>query len=211
MLPQLNLLTTENKQHLYGGLRGDISEFLKYDISAHQREVDNLQLFQKSILNDGSNAFAFNNAFEDIYDSGTVQTLTGMLRFLLTETVTFSLRGDYNQYDMDKFKEDPIGKPKLTGEADLIVKALKDRLILSATGFYMGERPDELSYVNSLGSSVLKTRPSFVDANLKVSYQTHQNLSLYLQVLNLVGENYEDFVDYQVFSRQYRAGFFFKF
>lgn len=210
LYPDHKLRPTETKQHYYVGLRGDIAKKIKYDVQVFHKEKNNYQFFKK-VVTDGNKPYSYTNSFGSVYDNGTIEGLSALVRFSVFNDLSITAQGAFHQFDFEQYKSEPIGLAELTAQLDVMYKLLESKLVLGLTTYYVGDRPREYSYTDTTGVDVLKEMPSFIDVNLKASYEIKNNWTVYLEGLNLIGDQYEEQVDYEVIGRQIRGGFFFKF
>ncbi|MDR1877648.1 MAG: hypothetical protein LBQ84_08515 [Flavobacteriaceae bacterium] len=212
------LRPTNTLYNIYAGIKGDISENIKYEAEASFSKAENLLIYMRNsheILTIPFYLKPYNrlNTFNAVYDDGNIINIKGALHYFWNGDLNLALEGEYNHYDLDNLINAyhlPGFKIGLNGN----YKMLDDKLKLGAKLFFAGERKSNYFYYDSDNSSIyegLTSLSSYFDLNLSASYQLMDRLSIFLNGNNLFGKNYERFQGYKVNGTQVLAGVFVKF
>jgi hypothetical protein len=102
------LRATETQYHFYAGLRGDIDETFKYDVSAGFGKMRNIMFFGANNL--FTNEFTvdrpgydFANTFSAIYDDGNVSDIKGSLQYFPLENLIVDADVRFLKYDLKNY------------------------------------------------------------------------------------------------------------
>lgn len=197
---------------VYGGIKGDIDESIKYEAEGSFSKAENLYFFMRNpcdlTLPSVLKAYNRLNTFNAVYDDGNIITVKGALQYFWTGDLTIGLEGEYHNYNLDELKH-AYNLPNFKVGLDSNYKTLEDKLKLEAKLFFTGERKSNYFYYDPASSSVregITTLDSYVDLNLSASYKLYKNFSLFVNGTNLFSKNYERFQGYKVLGAQVLGG-----
>lgn len=208
LLSNSNVLNTNEKINVYGGIRGSLSSKWSFNVLARYQKLSNAALY----YNDTT--FSYENAFAIIYDTIGKTTLSGQLAFQNDEKVKVFGKAEYFMYNTQNQEYAwlmPDFKVTLSGNVDLA-----DKIIGRANIFLIGNRKSfsyhEISDVdaNDQGQYVIDLKP-YVDANLGLEYRYNKKLSIYVDFNNLTASKYQKFNKFPVQRFNVLGGFTFKF
>lgn len=210
---------TETKYRVYFGIRGDISQDLKYDVSAGFAKVNDILFYRSNGLFTPENtlnrpAYDFANTFSATYDNGSVNEVKASLQYFPLENLVLDGNVNYNFYRLNNF-EDILNKPLIRAELGAKYTLLDKKLLLGFKGLFAGEQktnyfaveqdplvPDNFEVTEFMDGKV----KGFADLNLSVEYKAHRNVSVFVMGNNLLNNSYESHNAYRVLGAQFLAG-----
>ena len=188
------LQNTNNKFDIFGGINGSVSS-VDYFAEVSNSTVKNMLLF----VNDTSQAL--NNQFTAIYDDANLLIISAGIGYHKIRQLSIMLKGRTHFYSMDKELE-AWQKPGL--EVSLEVRyTLKTKYIITGEFYWFGPRYAK-TYEN--GNSLATEMPGGLDLNLGVEYRITSDLSLFLNLRNLTGNQYQKWHNYPVQGFQVMVG-----
>ncbi|MDN4164063.1 TonB-dependent receptor [Cytophagales bacterium LB-30] len=139
--------------------------------------------------------------FDLVYDKGTSQRLHlfGELNFNKEEKLRSILRGDYYKYTTDVQAEAwhrPTYKLSLLNTYNL-----SDKILFNADFYLIGG----IKALNPLDMATVEL-PTIVDLNLKIDYQFNKRSSAFISFNNLLGKEYQYYLNYPVRGIQVMVG-----
>jgi hypothetical protein len=177
--PGINTANTSHKFIVKGGMKGNLSSRVAYNISASYSIVDSAYFFVNSI--DPSNAF-LGNQFEVVYDNIQHKHLVGELTIAPTTSIKLAIQAEYNSYTMNELAS-PWHKPNYIGRANLSYN-LKDKIIANL-GFYIEGQRD----VQGFGGEVIEI-DGIMDLSLGLEYRLNKRVSGFLNINNITANRY---------------------
>ncbi|MFC6268022.1 TonB-dependent receptor [Frigoriflavimonas asaccharolytica] len=209
---------TETKYNVYLGIRGDVDELIKYDVSIGHSKVNDILFYQTNNLFDTSiaairNAYDFANTFSAIYDNGTKNEVNASLQYFPRENFNVSGSFHYINYKMENF-DNIYNVPTFSAELGAEYTLLNKKLLLGFKGFMASTMVTNLYDVTNTGLSTNYTTTEqlntkfggYVDFNLSAEYKIHKNFSIFAIGNNLIGGNYSTLQGYQVLGAQILGG-----
>lgn len=208
LLSNSQVLNTNEKINLYGGIRGSISSRLSFNVVARYQKLSNAALYYNDTV------FTYENAFGIIYDTIGKTTLSGQLAFESGEKVKIFGKAEYYLYNTQNQEFawlQPDFKVTLSGNVDLA-----DKILGHLNVYVIGNRKS-FSYseiqdvdANDQGQYLIDLKP-YVDANLGVEYRYNKKLSIFVDLNNLTASKYQQFNNFPVQRFNVLGGFTFKF
>lgn len=217
------LRPTETKYHFYAGLRGDIDETFKYDVSAGFGKMNNIMFFRANSLFDNAftlnrSAYNFANTFSTVYDDGNVSDIKGSLQYFPLENLVIDGELRFQKYDLNNYKN-IYNVPLLTASFGAKYTMLEKKLLLGFKGIFASDRttnsynltgvPDPLVAGSTVYQSAENTDDKvggYADLNLSAEYKFHKNFSIFAVGNNLLGAKYQTFQGYKVLGAQVLGG-----
>ena len=213
------LRATETKYKGYIGLRGDVDQMIKYDVSAGYGKMNDIMFFRANgLFNDAFTLdrapYDFANTFSAVYDNGNVSEVKGSVQFFPLANLV--LDGDiyFAKYDLDNYEHiynKPLVVASLGGKYSLLGKKLNlgakaifstDKTTNSFTFAEAGTTPNVLVSTEDKNDKV----GGFADLNLSAEYKVHKNFSIFALGNNLLNTNYQTFKGYKVLGAQFLGG-----
>lgn len=209
---------TETKYNVYFGVRGDVDQTFKYDISAGYSKINGILFYRSNDLFDKSIAAArapydFANTFSAVYDDGSKNEVKASLQYFPLENLSIDAEMSYTNYKLNNYEEIydvPLFKMVLGSSYAVLDK----KLHLGFKAFIESSTINNVYEISSDGLSPLFTTQeekiekngANFDINLTAEYKVHKNFSIFAAGNNLVGEKYETYHGYQVLGAQILGG-----
>ncbi|RZS91884.1 TonB-dependent receptor domain-containing protein [Aquimarina brevivitae] len=210
--PTLFIAPTNKQYDAYLGLKGKISDLVNYKVKASYTAEEGKPLFVNNRpeviqLQD----FDYGNSYSYRYDTVERLGVYGELNFEINKTFTLGINGTYASYTTDNEAE-AWNLPEVTATLMLNYQ-IDDNWSVGAQTFYVGERMDidstEAPTPSNPDPSI--TLDSYMDANISVRYRFSDQLSVFVKGNNLLGNNYERWVNFPVQGIQVLGGLTYKF
>ena len=218
LVSDLQLKPTQTKYHVYAGLRGDIDELVKYDLSVGYSKINDIMFYRSNDLFDYSIAadrapYDFVNTFSAIYDDGIRNDVNVSLQYFPLENLSFDAGLKYVNYKLDNY-DNVYNVSVFTGELGAQYTLLNKKLLLGFKAYLDsgvwentfeviddGISPNYTSVENKYEKNA-----GAVDINLSAEYKIHKNFSIFALGNNLGGEKYEIYKAYKVLGAQIMGG-----
>ena len=147
------------------------------------------------------------NKFTAIYDGGSVFSIEGQATFAANEKVNLIAAIKYNAYSLDSLT-DAYHKPSLESKLGIDVWITKNIKVFGEV-YYIGERIAHDPGGNTLNSTI--NLDGFLDLNAGVEYQLTNQFSVWLNVNNILNNDYQRYLNYPVHGIQVMGGLTYKF
>ena len=213
------LKPTETKYHFYFGLRGDINETFKYDVSAGYGKMRNIMFFKGNDLFDNSftlnrSAYNFANTFSAVYDDGNVSDIKGSLQYFPLENLVIDGEVRFMKYDLKNY-ENIYNVPLLTGSIGAKYMMLEKKLSLGFRGIFASDRTTNSYTIEGVANPTMMFQSTedtddkvggYADLNLSAEYKIHKNFSIFALGNNLLNSKYQTYKGYKVLGAQILGG-----
>ena len=214
--PAVQVAPTDQQYKLYVGAKGKLSSSIGYNTRLKYNIEDFKPLFVSNPLDAsefGSKPpYAFGNSFGVVYDRVSTISAFGELNFDVNRKLNLRINGEYFVYDTDE-QEEAWNLPNF--KANLLADyQITEKWFAGANIFVVGEREDYGIFSFSPGNPAVTevvTLDSYIDLNANLGYRFNDRLSIFAKGHNLLGDNYEKWVDYPVLGLQVMAGATYKF
>lgn len=191
-ISNIELLNTNNKVNIFGGIRGTISSTTSFNAQVSYLKTENMPLFYNDTL------YSIQNKFNIDYDSVDVFNISGQIHYRQTERLKIFLRGDYFSYKTTNALYAwnlPNFKVTMSGVYDMA-----DKIIIRADFFVVGSRQAlSLTPVDGIAAEEnvypVKLKPYF-DLNLGAEYRFNKKMSAFMNLYNLAGQKYQNYLNY---------------
>ena len=210
---------TETKYRVYFGIKGDVNQNIKYDISADFAKMRDIMFFKSNNIFDLNNtlnrsAYNFANTFSAVYDNGSMNEVKASLQYFPLANLV--LDGDlvYNFYRLDHHEE-VFNKPLFRAGIGAKYTMLDKKLLLGFKGFFVSEQKTNYFDIqqDALNPDLFTaqefsngTVQGYADLNLSAEYKVHRNFSVFVLGNNLLNKNYQTFNGYKVLGAQITGG-----
>ncbi len=193
----LNVLPSNEKYKLYGGIRGSLSSNSSFTLTAEYSAIDNQYFFVKEnvfVSGVGFAGYRSSNKLGVVYDDVNILRLGAEVTIVWSDKLELNSAVWYNNYSMDKQKE-AWHMPDFELEANAKYQFTKD-LTFQAGVNIMGSRSvatfNRGSLNNQLSLSVdnEKTLDAVYDLNIGANYSISEHLSAFAQVNNMFADKY---------------------
>lgn len=213
------LKPTETKYHFYVGLRGDIDEMFKYDVSAGFGKMKDIMFFKgNNILDNGytldRGPYNFANTFSAVYDDGNVSDIKGSLQYFPLENLTVDVEARFLKYDLVN-NDNIYNVPLLTGSIGAKYTMFEKKLSLGFKGIFASDRTTNSYTIDAVPSPAMFYQSTentndkvggYADLNLSAEYKIHNNFSIFALGNNLLSSKYQTYKGYKVLGAQVVGG-----
>ncbi len=215
--PAVDIAPTDQQYNAYVGAKGKLSTNIGYNTRLKYMAEDYKPLFRSNpneMTEPGTKPeYAYGNSFGVVYDQVNTISLFGELDFDVNSDFNLRVNGEFFVYDTSDEEEAwnlPAFRANLIGDYQIT-----EKWFAGANVFFVGERKDFEIYqtsdvLNSVRTEIVSL-DSYFDLNLNLGYRFNDRLSIFARGQNLLGDNYERWVDYPVLGMQVMAGATYKF
>lgn len=215
--PNLSIQPTNQEYLGYVGAKGKFSNSVGYNVKGSYSSELYKPLFKANPIGtiDNTEEYTYGNSFQVVYDDVTTFSAFGELNFDVNQSFDLRINGEYFGYDTTK-EEEAWNLPDF--KANLLADFHPGKhWFAGANLFYVGERQDQqITYVNfsnpTEGAVSQKVAlDSYFDVNANLGYKFNEQLSIFVRGYNLLGENYQKWMDFPVLGTQVLGGVTYKF
>ena len=213
------LLPTKTKYQFYFGLKGDINQELKYDVSAGFGKLENILFYQANSIFDNlytqnRSAYNYANVFSATYDSGNLSHIKGSIQYFPMQNLSLDAEAQFTQYKLDHYDE-IYNKPLLNASIGAKYAVLDNKLLLGFKGIFRTDAHSngfELTQnaINPILYDSVEKKDAkiggYADLNLSAEYKVHKNFSIFALGNNLLNSKYQRFQGYKVLGAQITGG-----
>ncbi|MDY0253918.1 MAG: hypothetical protein RBR30_05855 [Tenuifilaceae bacterium] len=193
--PGIEVANTSHKFIIKGGIKGNLSPRVAYNISGSYSLIDSAYFFVNIV--DPTNQF-LSNRFDVVYDNIQHTHFIGELTIAPTTSLKLALQAEYNGYEMNDL-EKPWHKPSYAGRATLSYN-LRNKIVVNAGLYLEGER-------NALGvNGDIHKIDGIVDLNLGFEYRLNKRMSAFLNFNNITANRYHHWYLYPTQGFNMRGG-----
>lgn len=195
IIDNADIRPTNHRFIAYGGLRGRIAPPVAFNMSVSWEDADDLVFFMPD------SALLRRNKFMPVYDNGSLLKSTWEVSLRQSDNLSFILKGNFYQYKLDSIAA-PWHKPGW--DLNFTTRyAWKQKLVVKAELFLLGKysvpQPDpEMGSVQSLDG--------LVDVNLAAEYRIKPWMSAFVQINNLLSDQYFIWQNYPMQRFNFIAG-----
>ncbi|MFT5751874.1 MAG: hypothetical protein ACI86L_001381, partial [Dokdonia sp.] len=196
---------TDRQYDGFVGMKGKLSNTASYNLRAGYMAENNKALFRlQNFVSPSSletlerSASAYGNSFQVRYDNVNTFSVFGELNFDVSTNFKMRLNGQYNAYTTD-VEIEAWNLPELTASVFGDYQ-ITDAWFAGINLFFVGERKDQRGVIDPLGifEETTITLDSYFDANAHIGYRISDRLSAFGRVNNILGTNYEKWLNYPV-------------
>jgi hypothetical protein len=206
--PTLTIQPSNNSSSFFTGVKGNLSADIHYDLKAVLRQENDKAFFrQNKSLTDGTgtleNGYEAGNSFYVIYDQMRTFGLEGSIAAALSEKWISGASFSFRSYTLDK-EEKAWNLPAF--ESKLHATYKQDKWSGSSHLKIVGKR-----YDYDLLSDANITLKAYADLSANVNYDFDTKWTAFVEINNLLNNNYERFANFNVQGFQLLAGVIYKF
>ena len=216
--PTLNVLQTNQKYAAFGGLRGRLSQQLSYNTKVSYSDTEDNPFYSlnysksdgNSISNGGFTFFGYEygNSFRVLYDDIKTISVFGEVEYDFNKKTVLGANFEFNKYTLTN-QQHPWNLPQLKAEVFGTYKAKK--WYAGGNLFFVGSRKGVQYAGNAPAPFNVVNLKSYVDLNLNGGYNFSDSFSAYLNINNVLNNNYQRFTNFSVQGFQVMAGLTWKF
>ncbi|MFD2570365.1 TonB-dependent receptor [Spirosoma soli] len=198
LAPQVLLANTVKSLDIYGGSKGNLGGGFSYEAKVSYASYRNFSTF--------NNSFPDTTKFFVLYDGGVskVLTISGQLGYNQKDKFRSTLKGDFFRYGLDRLEE-AWGRPRFAGTWTNSYTLNKKLFITADLYFYEGMQN------KNFVSNVTYTLKPIYDANIKIDYFLGKQVSAFVSLNNIFGQNYQRYLYYQVQGLNFLGGISYSF
>jgi hypothetical protein len=209
--PTLYVKRTNQQYNAYAGVKGLLNSKFRFNLRAGYMSEKDKPLFKLNpSLTDGSNevseGYQAANSFQVVYDDVNTIHFHGELIFDLFKEFQFGGNVDFNSYSL-KTEEHAWNLPLVT--AALFAKYKRDRWTAGADLFFSSDRKDDLAIIPSTTERI--TNSAYLDLNLNGLYHINDKIDVFVNLNNVLNQNYQEYTYFKVQGFQIFAGIKYKF
>jgi hypothetical protein len=187
--PGTNAAPTSYNVNITGGVKGLMSSFVPYSMSATFSQVDNMHFFVPINSLQG-NIFIYTLSYLSPYytfetSSTNVFNFHGELGYKKFEKLNITYKFDYFTYNTKDIPS-AYNKPSVITTLNFRYD-IQHKIIVNLDLFYVGDRTTPVTTVKG-----------FVDANLGVEYRLTKRVSGFANLNNVAAQNYQYWANYPV-------------
>ena len=196
MAQQVNLRNTVQTSNIYGGVKGSNERNLDFEMKVSYSEFSDLAFFVPA-----TDSTRFNIAYAGGDKKVQVLNMSGQINYQTFDKVLSILKYDYNQYTNIDFADGKaVSKPMLSLSFTNSI-TFKDRIIVSPDLFYVGG----LYGLQAKTGKAVKM-DDIIDLNLKVNYLITKKFNASVSANNLLGKEYQRYLNYATQGLNYTVG-----
>ena len=212
--PTLLLKPTVNIFNSTLGVKGRLSKEIGFDLKAEYAQQNDFLMFQKNpepLIFTGV-GYSFGNSFDSIYDDVDIYSFSGSLEGYLNDAFHFNTQITFNSFKTAS-EEQVWNLPELEAEINVDWNP-NSKLDLGLQLFYVGERFDTERFqptaLNPIPDRIVEV-DDFIDLNLSAAYNVTERWLAQIKFNNVLGQNYQRWLQYPTQGFQITAGAFYKF
>ena len=149
------------------------------------------------------------NSFDVVYDDVKTLALAAELNVDVNRNFRLGINAEFLNYNTDDQAE-AWNLPNMTASLNADYQ-ITEKWYSGANLFFVGERKDENRSLSLTFVDPIVTLDSYFDANAHVGYRFNDQLSAFVKGSNLLNNNYQKWMDYNVQGVQVLGGVTYKF
>ncbi len=198
LAPEVLLANTVKSLDIYGGSKGNLGGGFSYEGKVSYASYRNFSTFNNSIPD--------TTKFFILYDGGVsrVLTISAQLAYAQKDKFRSSLRGDFFRYGLERLDE-AWGRPRVAATWTNSYVLNKKLFITADLYFYEGIKNKNFT------SNLTYTLKPIYDANVKIDYFLGKQVSAFVALNNIFGQQYQRYLYYQVQGLNFLGGISYSF
>lgn len=198
LAPQVVLSNTVKSADFYAGSKGELGSGFTYEGKLSYAQYRNFYVF--------NNTWPDTSKFAVLYDGGRtkVTTISAQLGYNQKDKFRSNLKVEVYRYALDRLEE-AWGRPQIAGSWSNSYMLNRKLFVTADLYFYQG-----IKNKNFVTGEVITLKP-IVDANLKIDYFLGRQLSAFVSLNNIVGQNYQRYLYYKVQGLNFLGGISYSF
>lgn len=209
--PTLLIQRTNQQYNAYAGIKGLLNSKIRFNLkAAYINEKDKPLYKLNPSLTDGTvevdKGYEAANSFQVVYDDVNTIYFNGEIIFDLFKEFKFGGDLHFNSYSL-KNEEHAWNLPLL--KATLLAKYTRKKWSAGADLFFSSDRKDQLSIIPDTSTRI--TNSAYFDINLNGVYTIDDKFDIFVNVNNILSDNYQVYTNFKVQGLQVFAGLKYKF
>lgn len=207
------LKNTSTAYDAYFGIRGVYSSKISYNLKGGYKNVKDMVLFsQNMIVGTPTIDPTNNNAYFTLYDTVGIANVSAQVNYDSGQKWKLMYRLQYNNYDTQR-EVKAWNLPDFTSDLTLHYN-LQSKIVATSSIFFAGSRYIKSSQTTDekLADGIYgKKLDPYVDLNLGLEYRFTPKASAFVNVNNILSQNYQRWGNYPVQGINVMAGFSYSF
>jgi len=180
--PGTKVWNTSHKLILTGGIKGNFSSKVSYNVNATYSLVDSMYFFVNSSF-DAANPLL--NRFKVVSDNIVHKKVMGEISYAVDQKITLILKADFNSYTMNNLDK-PWHLPDYNAFA-MLKYSIKNKFIVGLELYSSGNR-----YVQTFNATEpVKKLEGLIDMNIGLEYRYTKRLSAFINLNNITSNKYD--------------------
>lgn len=209
--PTLLIQPTDNEYKGYLGAKGKLSNAISYNTRASYQSQFNKPLFKRNYeaATLEGEPYTYGNSFDVVYDDINTLSFYAELNVDVNRDFRLGINAEFFDYSTDLQAEAwnlPTMRASLNADYQIT-----EKWFAGTNLFYVGERKDENRSISLVFNDPIVTLDSYFDANAHLGYRFNDRLSAFVKGSNLLNNNYQKWLDYDVQGIQILGGATYKF
>jgi len=192
----LELRNTQETTNIFGGIKGSNEKSFDYEVKISYSEFAHLGFFVPTAADTSKYKMVYAGDIKKVQNFN----VSGQFNYQLNERFLSVLKFDYNQYDNLGTLERAYSKP-LLNVSFINSITFRDRIIISPDIYYM----NGLYGFNPVLNKSIKL-DDIIDLNLKVNYLITKKFNAVVSINNILGNQYQRYLNYKVQGLNYTVG-----
>jgi len=189
LVPGTNVLNSDQKIILYGGIRGNFNSTTYYNFKVSYSLIDNMPFYYNDLVNTDS----IGNQFSVTYDNIKLMHYFGEFSVTPSEALNLNVKVNYRTFELENEAE-AWHKPNFDMSFTTRYN-LRHKIILKADILAIGKR-----YVKLDDSGNIGELESAIDINLGAEYRYSRVLSGFVQLNNILSDSYYEWNYYPTYG-----------
>ncbi|MXN92398.1 TonB-dependent receptor [Flavobacterium sp. Sd200] len=215
--PTLPVMPTNQQYDIYVGLKGKVAEGVAYNIRGSYQSEDDRAFFVNNnaleILPDRDlKGYSYGNSFGLVYDKLKTVSFFGELKANLSKKIAFGINGTYSSYSTDQAEAWNLPEIKVGASLDADIT---QKWYAGVNVFFVGDRKDRIGVTDvtdpTLYTLQTVTLDNYFDLNAHAGYKYSDRLTGFLKLNNIIGQDYQKWLNYPVQGFQFLLGASYKF
>ncbi|MGK7393657.1 MAG: hypothetical protein ACNS62_03755 [Candidatus Cyclobacteriaceae bacterium M3_2C_046] len=183
LTPNVPIFNTNKNFEFYGGLKGNVIQNLSFNTGFSLANYKNMYFFVNNLTD--------TTEFSIIYDQGNTQVFNFFAEASLVKSEIFrlTLKGDLFGYNTDEV-QDAWHKPRYKFSASAFYN-LYEKILLSTNMYFLGGIKAYMTH-----SDQISELDNIADINFKIDYLFSDRFSVFLSFNNIIGNNYQRYLNY---------------
>ncbi len=195
IIPGKKVFNTSHKIILTGGVKGNLSTKVSYNVYSSYSIIDSMYFFVNANLKTANPLF---NRFTVESDNVELTKFLGELTIAPSSKINFFFRAEYDRYKMLNLLK-PWHKPDFTILASIRYN-IREKIVVTLDMFSTGKR-----YIKTPANTTQSLK-GLSDINLGVEYRYNKKLSAFLNLNNITSSKYDIWYMYPMYRFNVKTG-----
>lgn len=209
--PTQHLHPTYTPYDIFAGIRGALFQGFSYDLKAFYTRIEQMPMYQaneKYTLADRK-PYQYDNSYSIIYQDAMSFGAKATIRGKFSDSFYIDAFAKINTYSFDSLKAQERNLPLFTSALSASYSILPQWNV-GTSFYYVGERKDIKHSLPALTAEEL-TLDGFFDLNFSTDYTFLKRWTAFVDLSNVLGQNYQRWTSYPVQGFQFLVGVKYRF